>query len=86
MSLNTIINICTGVACVICAVIILISLFKILTGDEQDARIYTKRIKNALLALACILLITTIKGVVVKYFPEGYMGIGTMPKSQTGQK
>lgn len=68
-----------------CLVIALVCLIKMLTGEETETRTYMKRIKNAGLSFALILMITTINSTVIKYFPDDNVGIGTMDATLTGQ-
>ena len=52
---------CTGMICV--------SVFQIMTGDEQDYKKYQIRIKNGLIALILVVSISSIKNMVLDYFP-----------------
>lgn len=85
MSADAVITLFTTISGIACVAIILVCFIKILNGEEPEARIYTKRIKYALLAFAFILMVTTISGIVRKYFDDSNVGIGTLDSSYTGQ-
>lgn len=57
------------VAGIACAGMICVSVFQIMTGDEQEYKKYQTRIRNGLIALILIVSISTIKDTVLKYFP-----------------
>lgn len=57
------------IAGIACAGMICVSVFQIMTGDEQEYKKYQTRIKNGLIALILIVSISTIKDTVLKYFP-----------------
>lgn len=48
------INTCKYIAGIACVAIILVAVFKILVGDEQDTKKYITRCKNAIIALIII--------------------------------
>lgn len=52
-----------------CVLMIVIAVFKILTGDEMEYRKYLTRIRNGIIALILVLSISTIKNLVLDYFP-----------------
>ena len=66
--INNIIGAITGLAAIGCVAIVLVAIFKIVIGDEQDQQKYIKRIKNALLALVLILTCVNIGNAVLSYF------------------
>ena len=53
----------------LCVAMILISVYKIMTGDEQAHHQYINRIRNGIIALILIISISVIKNIVLKYFP-----------------
>lgn len=53
----------------LCVAMICMSVFKIMTGDEQDHRQYMNRIRNGMIALVLIISISVVKNLVLKYFP-----------------
>lgn len=57
------------VAGIACAGMIVVSVFKIMVGDETEHKKYITRIKNGLIALILIICISTIKNTVLQYFP-----------------
>lgn len=57
------------IAGIACAGMICVSVFQIMTGDEQEYKKYQTRIRNGLIALILIVSISTIKDTVLKYFP-----------------
>lgn len=63
---------------VLCVLMICISIYKIMIGDEQAHHQYINRIKYGIIALILILCIGTVKNIVLKYFPyvEGEDAIG----------
>lgn len=64
-----IINFLGIIAGLACTAMICISVFKIMTGEEHEYSKYKTRIKNGLIALILIISISTIKDIVLKYFP-----------------
>lgn len=58
-----------GIACV---AMIVIAVIKIITGDESDAKIYLRRIKNGIVAFILIFSITTITRLVVNSYIGTY--------------
>jgi len=53
----------------LCVLMICISIYKIMTGDEQAHHQYINRIKYGIIALILVLCIGTVKNIVLKYFP-----------------
>lgn len=62
----------------LCVGMICISVFQIMTGDEQQHSKYQIRIKNGIIALILIISISSIKNLVLDYFPytQSYDAIG----------
>lgn len=48
---------------------ILVSIFKIMLGDEGDSKKYINRIKNGLIAFVLVISISNIKTLILNYFP-----------------
>lgn len=69
---------------IMCVYMICVSIFKIITGDEQDGQRYKIRIKYGLLALILIISISSIKNVILNYFPyiQNYDAIGDFSSIQ----
>lgn len=85
MSIESVIALCITISGIACVGIILVCAIKILNGEEAETRIYTRRIKYSLIALALIIMATSINTVVTKYFDDSDVGIGTLDSSYTGQ-
>ena len=66
------------IAGMLCVTIIVISVYNILKGDEQEYKKYITRIKYAIIAIVLIISISQIKDIILKYFPyvESYDAIG----------
>ena len=62
----TYLTILSGFAAVL---MILIAVFKIMMGDEGDSKRYLNRITHGLIAFVLIISITTIKTLILDYFP-----------------
>ena len=52
-----------------CVLMIVVAVYKILTGDEMEYKRYLTRIRNGIVALILILTISTTKNLVLNYFP-----------------
>lgn len=63
-----IVNTMGWIAGIACAGMIVMSVIKITTGDESDAKIYLRRIKNGLIAFILIFSLTTITRLVVNSY------------------
>lgn len=67
----------TGISTV---AIICLCIFQIMTGDEQDTKIYLKRIKHAFIAFILVISIFSIQKMITKdYFNENELNIGQAP-------
>ena len=53
----------------LCVAMICMSIFQIMTGDETEHKKYQVRIKNGIIALILIISISSIKNMVLTYFP-----------------
>lgn len=69
---------------VLCAAMISVAIFQVMTGDESEHRKYHIRIKNGLIALILIISISSIKNIVLTYFPyvESNEAIGDFSEIQ----
>lgn len=54
---------------ILCVAMICVSVFKIMTGDEGEYKRYQSRIKHGMIALILIISISSIKNMVLTYFP-----------------
>ena len=63
---------------IVCVAMLLVSTYKIMTGDEQEHQKYKLRIKHGMIALILIISISSIKNLVLTYFPyvQSYDAIG----------
>lgn len=57
----------SGVACL---AILLVGVFKILIGDEQDTKKYVTRCKNAIIAIVLIFTVVNLANLVANYFSD----------------
>ena len=68
-----------------CVLMIVVAVYKILTGDEMEYKRYLTRIRNGIVALILILTISTTKNLVLNYFPyvQSADAIGDFSSIQT---
>lgn len=62
-------NFMGALAGILCVAMICISILKIMTGDEGEYKRYQSRIKHGMIALILIISISSIKNMVLTYFP-----------------
>ena len=66
----SIVNVMGWIAGLACAGMIVMSVIKIATGDESDAKLYLRRIKNGIIAFILIFSVTTVTRLIV----DSYIG------------
>ena len=54
---------------ILCVAMICTAIFKIMTGDEGEYRKYQARIKHGMIALILVISISSVKNMVLTYFP-----------------
>lgn len=67
-TIYNIVNTMGWIAGIACVAMIVMAVLKIITGDESDAKIYLRRIKNGILAFILIFSITSITRLVVNSY------------------
>lgn len=64
-----VINFLVVLAGILCVAMICVSIFQIMTGEEGECRKYQVRIKHGIIALILIISISSVKNMVLTYFP-----------------